>query len=269
MVLVAGGEVLVGTNDDIGYPADAETPVRADTLSPYWIGTTAVTNAQFADFMSDTSYQTDAERYGWSFVFHLFVPPMVQASAQRVAGVEWWVQVYGATWLAPTGPGSDVEDDHPVVHVSWRDAAAYAQWAGARLPRETEWEHAAAGGLETPRYPWGNEFPAGSEARANIFEGEFPGSNTGEDGHIGTAPVDAFEPNGYGLYNMVGNVWEWTNDWWGTEPRAPESGKTRVMKGGSYLCHDSYCNRYRIAARTSNTPDSSTGNTGFRLALDS
>ena len=266
MVRVEGGDVLVGTNDAVGNPGDAEGPVRSVTLAPYWISTTAVTNAEFGAFVANTSYRTDAERYGWSFVFHLFVSPMVQAAAQRVAGVEWWVQVYGATWSAPTGPSSHAEDDHPVVHVSWRDAHTYAIWAGKRLPSEIEWEHAAAGGLDTPRYPWGDEFLTGANAKANIFEGDFPRRNTAEDGYAGTAPVTAYDANGYGLHNMVGNVWEWTSDWWGTNRRAPESGQAKVMKGGSYLCHDSYCNRYRIAARTSNTPDSSTGNTGFRVA---
>lgn len=268
MVFIEGGAVMVGTDDTIGNPADAEGPARQVVLAPYQIASTAVTNAEFGLFIADTGYQTDAERYGWSFVFHLFMSPMVRAASQRVAGVEWWVQVYGATWSSPAGPGSQAEFDHPVVHVSWRDAQAYASWAGGRLPSETEWEHAAAGGLLSPRYPWGDQFAVGADAKANIFEGEFPRRDTAEDGYAGTAPVAAYEPNGYGLYNMVGNVWEWTDDWWGINPRAPETGKAKVMKGGSYLCHDSYCNRYRIAARTSNTPDSSTGNTGFRLAAD-
>lgn len=268
MVRIDGGTVRVGTDDKVGYPADAEGPVRSVTLAPYWIGGAAVTNAEFAEFVDATSYRTDAERYGWSYVFHLFVSPIIKATARRVAGVEWWVQAFGANWSKPTGPGSIAEEDHPVVHVSWRDAMAYATWAGKRLPTEAEWEHAAAGGLVTPRYPWGNVFPTGTAAKANIFEGEFPAHNTGEDGFLGTAPADAYEPNGYGLHNMVGNVWEWTNDWWGTDERAPSSGSARVIKGGSYLCHDSYCNRYRIAARTANTPDSSTGNMGFRLAQD-
>jgi formylglycine-generating enzyme len=169
--------------------------------------------------------------------------------------------------------------DHPVVHVSHTDALAYCRWAGRRLPTEAEWEYAARGGLEGKRYPWGNDLLGPREEHlCNIWQGEFPLANTGADGHLGTAPVKSFPPNGFGLYEVSGNVWEWCSDWFlpkyyrkspGNNPQGPTIGAGRVMRGGSYLCHDSYCNRYRVAARSSNTPESSSGNTGFRtVALD-
>jgi formylglycine-generating enzyme len=194
----------------------------------------------------------------------------------------WWLAVNGATWRHPEGPGSDVatRPHHPVVHVSWRDAAAYAAWAGKRLPTEAEWEMAARGGLDQARYPWGDELAPRNRWRCNIWQGRFPTHNTAQDGHTGTAPVRSYGPNGYGLYEVAGNVWEWCADYWSTtwhaedrpstrvDPIGPHSGTSHVTRGGSYLCHESYCNRYRVAARTHNTPDSSTGNTGFRCAAD-
>lgn len=170
----------------------------------------------------------------------------------------------GAWWRCPEGPGSDLDGrwDHPVVQVSWHDAAAYCKWAGKRLPSEVEWEYAARGGLDQARYPWGDELTPGGEHRCNIWQGQFPVRNTAEDGHVGTAPVEAFAPNGFGLHNVSGNVWEWCAD------RFTGASENRAMRGGSYLCHDSYCNRYRVAARTSNTPDSASGNLGFRCAAD-
>jgi formylglycine-generating enzyme len=169
--------------------------------------------------------------------------------------------VFGATWRHPFGPGSSCDLDHPVVHVSWRDASAYAEWLDCRLPTEAEWEFAARGGLEGCRYPWGDDFAPDGAALANIWEGVFPTSNTAADGWVGTAPVDAFPPNRFGLHNMVGNVWEWCAGGW-----APDQADLEVVRGGSYLCHDSYCNRYRVSARTATTADSSTGHTGFRVA---
>ncbi len=163
------------------------------------------------------------------------------------------------------------------MHVSWNDAAAYCAWAGLRLPTEAEWEYAARGGLEQKRLPWGDELTPGGVWRSNIWQGTFPSLNTAEDGYVGTAPVDAFPPNGHGLHNISGNVWEWCADWFHTtfhrhgptdDPTGPPAGEAKVIRGGSYLCHDSYCNRYRVAARSSNTPDSSTGNMGFRCARD-
>lgn len=277
MVLLRGGSFRMGS-DDSDYPPDGEGPVRPVEVSRFWMDATAVSNDSFGQFVAETGHVTDAERFGWSFVFESFVAKLVLHHAKRMPGVRWWVAVPGAAWHRPAGPDSSVAalGDHPVVHVSWRDCVAYADWIGRRLPTEAEWEYAARGGLEGKRYPWGDDFPVGKSARANIFEGTFPGENSAADGYEGTAPVGAYEPNGFGLHNMVGNVWEWTADWWGTkhsaaeavDPVGPQMGVSRVIRGGSYLCHDSYCNRYRVSARTSNTPESTTGHTGFRLARD-
>jgi sulfatase modifying factor 1 len=272
------GPCLMGTHDADGFRADGEGPVREVRLAPYQVETEAVSNQRFAEFVRSTGYVTDAERFGWSYVFAGFLDPPVRARAPRPSATPWWCGVVGATWRAPEGPGSDLERrwDHPVVHVSWADAMAYCDWASARLPTEAEWEHAARGGLEQARYPWGNDLTPGGRHQCNVWQGRFPALNTGADGHIGTAPVDAFDPNGYGLHNMVGNVWEWCADWWSvehpsagpiTDPSGPPSGTTRVMRGGSYLCHASYCNRYRVAARSHNDPSSSTGNLGFRCVI--
>ncbi|HVI37219.1 MAG TPA: SUMF1/EgtB/PvdO family nonheme iron enzyme, partial [Gaiellales bacterium] len=177
------------------------------------------------------------------------------------ATAPWWRQVPGASWRAPAGSGSAAQADHPVVHVSWHDAQAYCAWAGGRLPSEREWEFAARGGLEQARFPWGDELTPGGEHRCNVWQGDFPAHNTLEDGYYGTAPADAFPPNGFGLHNTSGNVWEWCAG-------AFLQPDLRAMRGGSHLCHASYCNRYRVSARTGATPDSSSGNTGFRLVAD-
>ena len=167
--------------------------------------------------------------------------------------------------------------DHPVVHVSWNAAMEYCDWSGKRLPTEAEWEYAARGGLEQNIYPWGDSLIKDEQHMCNIWQGEFPYRNSLEDGYLGTSPVNSFQPNGFGLYNVAGNVWEWTSDWFSStyhiegprvNPKGPNKGHSKVTRGGSYLCHKSYCNRYRVAARTSNTPDSSTGNTGFRCVGD-
>lgn len=182
----------------------------------------------------------------------------------------------GARWRAPEGPGTSIGDrrDHPVVHVSWNDATAYARWAGKRLPTEAEWGKAARGGLVRARFPWGDELTPNGRHRCNIWQGDFPVRNPREDGCAGTVPVKAYAPNGFGLYNTSGNVWEWCADRFTadrpatrTDPAGPPHGENRVLRGGSHLCHRSYCNRYRVAARTSNTPDSTTGHGGFRCAL--
>jgi sulfatase modifying factor 1 len=278
MVHLSGGEFLMGTNDREGYPSDGEGPVRRINVRPFWIDATAVSNAEFDEFVTSTGYITEAERFGWSFVFSGLLPTDFPGT-RAVALAPWWRQVHGACWRHPEGPQSHVEDrqDHPVVHISWNDARSYCRWAQKRLPTEAEWELAARGGLVQKRYPWGDQLTPGGEHRMNVWQGRFPDVNTLDDGYFGTAPVAAFAPNDYGLYNMTGNVWEWCADWFhpsfhvtGTRrnPRGPRSGTHRVMRGGSYLCHASYCFRYRVAARSANTPESSTGNLGMRCARD-
>jgi formylglycine-generating enzyme required for sulfatase activity len=272
----------MGTDSDEGFPADGEGPVREVTLSPFEIDAYAVSNDDFAAFVSETGYVTEAERFGWSFVFHLFVTRMARkrGEVRSVPGLEWWLGVERACWKRPEGRGSSLtgRGNHPVVHVSFNDANAYCAWAGVRLPTEAEWEYAARGGRTQERFPWGNDLTPGGTHMANIWQGTFPERNSAADGYEGTAPVDAYAPNGFGLYNVAGNVWEWCADWFSPvwhvtlsratrdNPRGPATGERRVNRGGSYLCHHSYCNRYRVAARSSNTPDSSTGNLGFRVA---
>lgn len=276
MVLLDGGAFLMGSDSGEGYPADGEGPVREVTLSPFWIDRCAVTNAEFSGFVEATGYITDAARFGWSFVFAGLLPDAFPPT-RAAAPAQWWRQVFGADWAHPEGPQSSVEarGDHPVVHVSWDDAMAYCTWAGKRLPTEAEWEYAARGGLVQRRFPWGDELTPGGEHRCNVWQGAFPTHNTLEDGYLGTCPVDMFPPNGFGLSNMTGNTWEWCSDWFDPrfhttgprfDPKGPPAGSHRVIRGGSYLCHDSYCNRYRVAARSASTPDSSTGNAGFRCA---
>lgn len=276
MIALSGGTFLMGTDYALGFPADGEGPVRSVTLSPFGIDAYPVTNAQFARFVEATGYRTDAEQFGWSFVFWAHIAPeqFEQAVEDTAAATPWWCKVPGARWDAPEGPGSDIRgrDNFPVVHVSWSDAHAYATWAGKSLPTEAQWEFAARGGLEQKLYPWGDELTPQGKHLCNIWQGQFPLEDHAEDGYAGICPVDAFPPNGYGLYSVAGNVWEWCADWFATnhqtiegrDPTGPAAGESKVMKGGSFLCHASYCNRYRVGARTANTPDSSTSNIGFR-----
>ena len=258
------------------FPADLDSPRRKVRLSPYRISAFAVSNADFARFVAATGYRTVAEIEGWSFVFHLFLDGEARRSPAP-PGLEWWRAIDGAAWAAPEGPGSDWRGraDHPAVHIAWYDAVAYCVWAGLRLPTEAEWERAARGGLENKKFPWGNAMTPDGAIRMNTWQGRFPDENTGEDGHVGTAPVSAFQPNAFGLYNMTGNVWEWVADRFGPRPAAPRplvdptgpaEGMARTQRGGSYLCHVSYCDRYHVHSRTSNPPDTSTGNLGFRVA---
>jgi len=275
-VALPGGTFTMGTDQRYGYPADGEGPAHEVALGPFSIARCAVTNAQFAAFVAATGHRTEAELFGWSFVFAMFLPEDFPPT-RAVVGAEWWRQVEGADWAHPEGPGTTVDErmDHPAIHVSWNDALAFCAWTGSRLATEAEWEYAARGGLVQRRFPWGDDLEPGGEHRMNVFQGRFPAGNTVADGYPGTAPVTAFEPNGYGLHQMTGNVWEWTADWFDpawyarsprTDPQGSPAGTARVMRGGSYLCHASYCNRYRVDARSSNTPDSSTGNLGFRVA---
>ena len=266
-------EFRMGSEDDDTNQEDHEGPVRNVEVDSFSIATTTVTNAQFRQFVRDTGYETDAERSGWSFVFHLFYRTRRRKripTTRRVEAASWWIAADGACWRRPYGTGSSLKnlEKHPVVHVSWNDARAFCSWSGCRLPSEAEWEFAARGGLDQNRYPWGNELTPNGEHRCNIWQGRFPDENTCADGYSGTAPVDAFDPNGNSLFNMAGNVWEWCEDWFGTNHKSAQFRTGKVLKGGSYLCHESYCNRYRVAARYANAPNASTGNCGFRVVVD-
>jgi formylglycine-generating enzyme len=275
MIGIAGGTFRMGTDDPTGFPDDGEGPVRDVTVGPFRISAHPVTNEAFAEFVAATGYRTDAERWGWSFVFAGLLPDDFPPT-QGAAAAPWWRRVDGARWDLPEGPHSDLDGrpDHPVVHVSWHDAEAYCRWSRSRLPTEAEWEYAARGGLDQARYAWGDELLPGGRHMANIWQGTFPSHNTLDDGYLGTSPVGSFPANGYGLVDCAGNVWEWCADVF----RRDRAGsvvllrssfeEARVIRGGSYLCHDSYCDRYRVAARSSNTPDSTTGNMGFRVAAD-
>ena len=278
MVGIKKGSFLMGSDDRWAYPSDGERPVREISLDSFWIDPVAVSNGAFASFIEATGYATEAERFGWSFVFAGLLPDDFPPT-QAVVEAPWWRKVDGADWQHPEGPQSSVDDrlDHPAVHVTWNDAQAYCTWARRRLPTEAEWEFAARGGLDGKAFPWGDEREPGGEHRMNVWQGEFPIKNTEADRYYGTCPVDAFPPNGYGLHNVTGNVWEWAADWFdpafrrqdrGHHPRGPATGTPKIQKGGSYLCHDSYCRRYRAAARQGNSPDSSAGNVGFRCARD-
>lgn len=269
-----GGTFTMGDQHGDGLPADGETPLHQVTLSPYSIDVTSVTNADFARFVEATGYRTDAEMFGFSAVFHLAVQAKPSQLMSNADGTPWWIGVRGADWRHPGGPLSDLDglDDHPVTHISWTDARTYCRWAKRRLPTEAEWEYAARGGIDGARYPWGDDLDA-DDWSCNIWQGTFPKINTEDDGWLTTAPVRSYQPNAYGLWQPVGNVWEWCADWFDPgyyrvspdrDPAGPPRGRARVLRGGSYLCHDSYCNRYRNAARSSNTPDSSMGNAGFR-----
>jgi formylglycine-generating enzyme required for sulfatase activity len=277
MVKLDGGRFRMGTDSDEAFPADGEGPVRDVSVDAFYMDARPVSNEEFRKFITATGYKTESERFGWSFVFHAHVPR--DLIEDRVFGVDWWCKVSGADWAHPEGPHSDISArlEYPVVQVTWTDAVEYCKWAGKRLPTEAEWEYAARGGLDQRTYPWGDELTPGGKHMCNIWQGEFPHHDTGADGFTAPAPADAFPSNGYGLFGVVGNAWEWCSDWFHpsyhltatrSNPVGPLEGLARVMKGGSYLCHRSYCNRYRVAARTSNTPDSATTNISFRCVRD-
>ncbi|MGI9366671.1 MAG: formylglycine-generating enzyme family protein [Rhizobiaceae bacterium] len=276
-VEIPGGNSFFGTNGP-QIPDDGESPLRRKKLKPFRMGTTTVTNQEFSDFVEETGYITEAELFGWSFVFSSNVSASI-SETQGVEGVEWWRKVDGANWKEVNGPETHNDAwfaDIPVVHISWNDAKAYAQWVGGRLPTEAEWEHAARGGQVDVRFPWGNDEPDDKEFfPCNIWQGNFPRSNSALDGWMTTAPARSFEPNAYGLFNLVGNVWEWTADPYRVDSlkkhvrhRLAAMRGFKVLKGGSFLCHRSYCYRYRIAARTGNSPDSTTTHQGFRVVWD-
>ncbi|XP_032686242.1 formylglycine-generating enzyme [Odontomachus brunneus] len=277
MVKIIAGVYSIGTNNPV-FVADGEGPKREVLLDSFYIDKYEVSNKEFATFVSSTGYVTEAERFGDSFIFEgLLSQNTKNMINQAVAEAPWWLPVKEATWKHPEGPDSNItfRMDHPVVHVSWNDATAYCSWLKKRLPTEAEWEAACRGNLSDRHYPWGNKIMPKDQHKVNIWQGEFPTRNTAEDGYKSTSPVTAFPQNKYGLHNIVGNVWEWTSDWWitshsrhqQTNPTGPPSGTNKVKKGGSYLCHKNYCHRYRCAARSENTPDTSAGNLGFRCVI--
>lgn len=285
MVWIPGGDFWMGSDDF----SDAQ-PWHRVYVDGFWIDKTEVTNEQFEKFVKATGYVTVAERAPTKEEFPtappenlvagsvVFTPP--DHAVPLDSHFRWWDYVKGANWRHPTGPGSKCLPNHPVVQVAHADALAYCKWAGKRLPTEAEFERAARGGLERKVYTWGDEFRPGGKWMANTFQGHFPEKNTGEDGFTGTAPVGSFPPNGYGLYDMGGNVWEWCSDWYrpgysanpARNPQGPadsfdpsEPGvKKRVHKGGSFLCTDQYCKRYEPGGRGKGEPDTGTNHLGFR-----
>ena len=314
MVKIPGGIFEMGGDAPAGFenmPNTAlaqgdELPKHPVQVSGFWMDTHEVTNAQFEAFVKATDYITVAERpVDWEELKKQLPPgtpkppeenllpaSLVFSYASKGASREnlgnWWSLQPEVSWKQPKGPGSSIKgkENHPVIHVSWYDAQAYAKWAGKRLPTEAEWEYAMRGGLKNAMYPWGNEKTSQSRHNANHLQGEFPYSNTIDDGFERTAPVKSFPPNGYGLYDMAGNVWEWTNDWYSAiyylklkeqneialNPLGPSSSfeaygsfeKRKAIRGGSFLCHDDWCSGYRNARRMRNTPDTSMEHVGFR-----
>ncbi len=298
MAYIPGGVFEMGSSD----PSFPDAPLHRVRVSPFFMDVTEVTNAQFAAFVQATGYVTLAERKvdpaqvpgldpkdvrpeDLDPFSTVFAPPREAVPLNDVRG--WWRAVKGANWRRPEGGDSTIEQrgNHPVVHVAYEDAEAYATWAGKRLPTEAEWEFAARGGLAGKTYVWGDELRPEGRWKANIWQGKFPNENTREDGHVGTAPVGSFGPNGYGLLDMAGNVWEWCADWYrhdyfvdspGRDPRGPRDSldpqepgiPKRVQRGGSYLCSDLYCVRYKVGSRGKGEPGSPTGHVGFRCAKD-
>ncbi len=294
MVWVPGGTFWMGC-DDCEMP-DAE-PVHLVTVDGFWMDATPVTNAEFEKFVKATGYKTIAERKPDPKDFPgappenlvpgcaVFSPPPGEVSLENPYA--WWRYVPGASWKTPEGPGSSTRgrEDHPAVHIAWEDAAAYAKWAGKRLPTEAEFEFAARGGLDRKHFAWGDELKPGGKWPANIWQGKFPSTNTKDDGYLSTSPVKAFPANGFGLYDVGGNVWQWCSDWYrpdyfeklkaqGTarNPKGPDDSfdpqepgvPKRVQKSGSFLCSDQYCSRYFVGSRGKGAVDSGSSNVGFR-----
>ena len=288
MVWIEGGEYNMGAADHHGKPD--EYPVQRKKVNGFWMDQTEVTNAEFAKFVNKTGYVTIAERIPvWEEMRKqlpakaakphdsLLVPAsLVFYSAPRPASLhnasKWWRWTPGANWRHPQGPHSSIKgkEYHPVVHVSWEDANAYAQWAGKRLPTEAEWEYAARGGQPGKPYSWGDEALENGKPKANTWQGKFPEYNSKWDGHIGAAPVGSYEANDYDLFDMAGNVWEWCADLYQADDHADSATGyvQRVLRGGSFLCNDSYCAGYRVSARMKCAPDTGLEHTGFRCVAD-
>lgn len=279
MVQIPGGEYTMGVKDPI-FVADGEGPARQVYVDSFYLDVYEVSNLEFEVFVKATGFETEAEKFGDSFVLERELSEDTKSTIENaVAAAPWWVPVKGADWRHPEGPDTTLKgrESHPVVHVSWNDAVAYCKWVEKRLPTEAEWERACRSGKKERLFPWGNNYTPKNIYRANTWQGTFPDEDTAEDGCRGRCPVESFPTSEYGLHNIVGNVWEWTQDWWETRhtielknnPKGPSSGDDKVKKGGSYMCTKEYCYRYRCAARSQNTPDSSAGNLGFRCAADS
>jgi formylglycine-generating enzyme len=307
MVFIKGGTYDMGGDSE--QALEDEYPKHKVTVKSFWMDETEVTNGQFAEFVRATGYITIAERKpDWEELKKnlpegtpklpdslLFAASLVFHEADRNTSldsyVQWWIWQRGADWRHPEGPGSDItgKENYPVVHIAWEDAQAYAKWAGKRLPTEAEWEWAARGGLKNNIYPWGNEWIEKGKPKANSWQGKFPYDNTEWDNYKKAAAVKSFAPNGYGLYDMAGNVWEWCADYYSysyysesntpggiVDPRGPSSSNDpdepaaikRVIRGGSFLCNDSYCTGYRVARRMKSTEDSSMEHLGFRCVRD-
>lgn len=268
LITLGGGRFFMGCAGPMVLPADGEGPVRAVDVARFAIAPLAVSNADFMAFVLDTGHVTCAEATGASMVFAGHLAPDAAAQARAVDGPDWWREVDGACWLHPEGPGSRITQrmDHPAVHIAWADALAYCRWSGTRLPTEPEWEFAARGGLEGRLYPWGDALHPEGVHRCNIWQGSFPHRDLGRDGFCGTAPVRHYPPNGYGLFQMTGNVWEWCSA--PAPDRPAPAPDLRPLRGGSHLCHDSYCARYRVSSRLLAHAATATSHIGFRVAAD-
>ncbi|WP_338207688.1 formylglycine-generating enzyme family protein [Lactiplantibacillus paraxiangfangensis] len=284
-ITIPGGTFAMGTDDQIGFPVDHEGPVTDVQVKGFKIAPTTVTVAEFQAFVTDTGYETQAERLGWSYVFFGLLDEAILAQTTATTDMPWWRAVQGADWCHPEGPNSDIltRQDYPVTQISLNDAVAYCIWAGVRLPSESEWEKAARGGVSGLKYPWGNNLTENHAIHANTWQGTFPSENSLADGYLGTAPVKTYVPNQYGLYQMIGNVWEWCanpravllsefqrvspQNYW--EQLLEESAPHQTaIRGGSFLCHCSFCNRFRVGARNGEMSDSASSNLGFRVVSD-